>query len=67
MIEIDGSRLECGSQILRTSVALSALIGAPVKVTKTRAERDNPDLQAQHIAAVEAVTKLKKCEQYSRM
>ncbi|MHA1631911.1 MAG: RNA 3'-terminal phosphate cyclase, partial [Candidatus Freyarchaeota archaeon] len=32
MIEIDGSIGEGGGQVLRTSIALSALIGKPVKV-----------------------------------
>ncbi len=58
MLLIDGSHHEGGGQIIRTAVALSALTGKAVKIEKIRAGRPNPGLQAQHIAAVEAVAKL---------
>jgi len=58
MIEIDGSYGEGGGQILRMSVALSALVGKEVKVKNIRAKRPNPGLKRQHITAIEAVRKI---------
>lgn len=58
MIEIDGSSGEGGGQILRTSIALSAVTGEPVRITDIRAGRPNPGLAPQHMASVEAVAAL---------
>src|SRR3989338_4881404 len=58
MIEIDGSHGEGGGQILRTSIALSAVTGMPVRVSKIRAGRCNPGLQAQHLAGIVACKKI---------
>ncbi len=55
MIEIDGSIGEGGGQILRTSVALSALTLTPVVVKNIRAKRDKPGLRNQHVTAIKAV------------
>jgi RNA 3'-terminal phosphate cyclase (ATP) len=55
MIEIDGS---AGGQILRTSLALSALTLEPVTVFNIRIKRPNPGLQAQHLSALNVVGKL---------
>ncbi|MHC1625789.1 MAG: RNA 3'-terminal phosphate cyclase [Methanoculleaceae archaeon] len=52
---IDGSMGEGGGQLLRTTVALSAITGEPVTVTRIRENRSKPGLGAQHIAAVKAV------------
>ena len=58
MIEIDGSLGEGGGQVLRTTVALSALLGRDVYVRDIRAKRPNPGLQAQHVTAIKAVAAL---------
>ncbi len=55
MIEIDGSFGEGGGQVLRTSIALSALLARKVHITNIRAKRPNPGLRPQHVTAVEAV------------
>jgi len=47
--------LEGGGQIVRTSIALAALTGKDVKVTRIRDKRPNPGLQAQHVTAVKAL------------
>ena len=58
MIEIDGSYLEGGGQIIRTAVALSTVSGKPCKIFNIRANRPSPGLQAQHKTAVNSVAKL---------
>ncbi|MEM5797712.1 MAG: RNA 3'-terminal phosphate cyclase [Candidatus Aenigmatarchaeota archaeon] len=50
MITIDGS-IGYG-QVLRTSIALSALTLKPVKIINIRKNRPKPGLQAQHLAGV---------------
>jgi RNA 3'-terminal phosphate cyclase (ATP) len=55
MLNIDGSIGEGGGQVVRNTLALSALTGIPVTITRIRARRKNPGLAAQHIAAVRAV------------
>ncbi len=62
MLTIDGSYGEGGGQILRTTLALSAVLGRPVLVEKIRAGRRNPGLQAQHLAGVRALAEIARAE-----
>jgi len=54
MITIDGSYGEGGGQVLRTSLALSALTGQSVEITSIRAGRSKAGLAAQHLTGVRA-------------
>lgn len=58
MIEIDGSFGEGGGQIVRTSVALSAVTGKPVRITRIRQGRPKPGLAAQHAQALRALAEI---------
>ena len=53
-IRLDGSFGEGGGQILRSSLALSALTGKPLRLEKIRAGREKPGLKRQHLTAVKA-------------
>jgi RNA 3'-terminal phosphate cyclase (ATP) len=58
MLSIDGSTMEGGGQIVRTSVALSAVTGIPVRIDRIRGGRERPGLAPQHCGAVKAVAGL---------
>lgn len=58
MLTIDGSQGEGGGQILRTSLALAAITGTPVRIEKIRAGRAKPGLQRQHLVAVQAAARV---------
>ncbi|MFQ6061505.1 MAG: RNA 3'-terminal phosphate cyclase [Thermoplasmata archaeon] len=58
MVEIDGSWGEGGGQIVRMSVALSALTGRAVRIVKIRAGRPKPGLAAQHLTSIKSVARL---------
>ncbi|UCD28248.1 MAG: RNA 3'-terminal phosphate cyclase [Planctomycetota bacterium] len=54
MLSIDGSFGEGGGQILRSSLALSMVMGVPFRIRKIRAGRKKPGLMRQHLTAVQA-------------
>jgi RNA 3'-terminal phosphate cyclase (ATP) len=58
MIEIDGSYGEGGGQILRTAVALSAIIGENIHVTNIRRNRPKEGLKPQHLMSIETAAML---------
>ena len=58
MLRIDGSKGEGGGQILRSSLALAAVTGRPVRVDNVRAGRSKPGLMRQHLTALRAVAEV---------
>jgi len=54
MLTIDGSQGEGGGQVLRTSLGLSLVTGAPFRMVNIRAGRPRPGLGRQHRTAVQA-------------
>jgi RNA 3'-terminal phosphate cyclase (ATP) len=58
MLTIDGSYGEGGGQVLRTSLALSAITGRPVRIENVRSGRRKPGLKPQHLTAVRATAKV---------
>jgi RNA 3'-terminal phosphate cyclase (ATP) len=58
MIEIDGSSGAGGGQILRTSLALAAILGESFVIRNIRAGRPRPGLMPQHLAGVRAAAQL---------
>ena len=58
MIQIDGSQGEGGGQIIRSSLALSAVTGKPFCVTNIRAGRKRSGLKRQHVTGVMAAREI---------
>ena len=58
MIEVDGSFGEGGGQVLRTAVALAAVLSKEIHVFNIRAGRAEPGLRPQHMTGVKAAAQL---------
>ena len=54
MLVINGAYGEGGGQIVRTSLALAAILAKPVRLINIRQGRKSPGLAAQHLTAVRA-------------
>lgn len=58
MLTIDGAMGEGGGQVLRTSLALSAVTGTPFRIEGIRAKRSRPGLLRQDLTAVGAMAEV---------
>lgn len=58
MVDIDGSFGEGGGQILRTSLALAAVLHEKVRIFNIRAGREVSGVRPQHFAAVKALAEI---------
>lgn len=62
MITIDGSGGTGSGTIVRIAVALSTVLGEPLRMRNARTKRDKPGLRPQHVAAVAAAAEMCRAE-----
>ena len=58
ILTLDGAYGEGGGQIVRSSLALSALTGTPCRIERVRAGRAKPGLGPQHASAARAIAEI---------
>lgn len=62
IVEIDGSTLEGGGQILRSAIAIAAVRQIPVRVKNIRVNRSTPGLRPQHLHGIFALKQIAKAQ-----